>query len=104
MSRDLLTKLPDQEIRILPLGGLGEIGLNMMAIEHQGSILLIDCGLMFPESYMHGIDLVLPDINILQERTADIRGLLLTHGHEDHIGAVPFLIEQLGFPPIYATR
>ncbi len=103
MSRDLLTKLSDQEIRILPLGGLGEIGLNMMAIEHQGSILLIDCGLMFPESYMHGIDLVLPDINILQERTADIRGLLLTHGHEDHIGAVPFLIEQLGFPPIYAT-
>ena len=90
-------------VRIVPLGGLGEIGLNMMAVEHAGRILLIDCGLMFPEAYMLGIDLVLPDVSALQERTADICGLVLTHGHEDHIGAVPFLLESLGNPPIYAT-
>jgi len=92
------------ELNILPLGGLGEIGMNMMAIEFEGKILLIDCGLMFPESYMFGIDLVLPDISILEERRDDIVGLVLTHGHEDHIGAIPFLWENLGEPTIYATR
>ena len=98
-----LKSLANDQVRLLPLGGLGEIGLNMMALEHQGKILIIDCGLMFPEAYMLGIDLVIPDISILANRTADICGLLLTHGHEDHIGAVPFLIEKLGFPPIYGT-
>ncbi|MEZ4483859.1 MAG: MBL fold metallo-hydrolase [Syntrophotaleaceae bacterium] len=90
-------------LRLLPLGGLGEIGLNMMALEHQGELLLIDCGLMFPEAYMLGIDLVIPDVTVLDERIGDIRGLALTHGHEDHIGAVPFLLERLGNPPIYGT-
>jgi len=90
-------------LQILPLGGLGEIGLNMLLLEWSGEQLLIDCGLMFPESHMLGIDLVLPDISTLQERSGTLRGLLLTHGHEDHIGAVPYLIEQLGFPPIYGT-
>jgi len=103
MTAEPLKPIGDSEIRLLPLGGLGEIGLNMMAVEHHGAILLIDCGLMFPEAYMLGIDLVLPDISVLKERAGDICGLLLTHGHEDHIGAVPFLIEQLGFPPVYAT-
>lgn len=103
MKADVLPTLAADEIRLLPIGGLGEIGLNMMAVEHRGSILLIDCGLMFPESSMHGIDLVLPDIEVLNGRTESIRGLLLTHGHEDHIGAVPYLIEALGFPPIFGT-
>ena len=103
MAAEPLQPIGETEIRLLPLGGLGEIGLNMMAVEHHGAILLIDCGLMFPEAYMLGIDLVLPDISVLKERSADIYGLMLTHGHEDHIGAVPFLIEQLGFPPVYAT-
>ncbi|PLX75824.1 MAG: ribonuclease J [Desulfuromonas sp.] len=98
-----LPPLSDDEIRLLPLGGLGEIGLNMMAIEHRGSLLVIDCGLMFPESYMLGIDLVIPDISVLRQSQLPVRALLLTHGHEDHIGAIPFLIEQLGFPPIYGT-
>ncbi|WP_394713828.1 ribonuclease J [uncultured Desulfuromonas sp.] len=89
---------------MLPLGGLGEIGLNMMALEYAGNILLIDCGLMFPEAHMLGIDLVLPDISCLAERLEDICGLVITHGHEDHIGAIPFLYEQLGRPPLYATR
>ncbi len=93
---------PDS-LRLLPLGGLGEIGLNMMALECRGDILLIDCGLMFPEAYMLGIDLVIPDISALAGRTADIRGLVLTHGHEDHIGAIPYLLPKLGFPPIFGT-
>ncbi|PLX89211.1 MAG: ribonuclease J [Desulfuromonas sp.] len=90
-------------VRILPLGGLGEIGLNMLVIEARGQLLIVDCGLMFPESYMLGIDLVIPDISALDGRSADICGLVLTHGHEDHIGAIPFLLESLGFPPIYGT-
>jgi len=93
-----------ESIHLLPFGGLGEIGMNMMAIEYGGKILLIDCGLMFPEAYMFGIDLVLPDIKVLEERSEDIVGLVLTHGHEDHIGAIPFLWEKLGEPTIYATR
>ena len=98
-----MSSMPPESLRILPLGGLGEIGLNMLALEAEGKLLLIDCGLMFPEAYMMGIDLVLPDISALQGREADIVGLFLTHGHEDHIGAIPFLWEQLGAPEIYGT-
>ncbi len=98
-----LAPLHPEALRLLPLGGLGEIGLNMMALECRGEILLVDCGLMFPEAYMLGIDLVIPDISALAGRTGDIRGLVLTHGHEDHIGAVPYLLEKLGYPPIFAT-
>jgi ribonuclease J len=90
-------------VRILALGGLGEIGLNMLVLECRGRLLIVDCGLMFPEAYMLGIDLVLPDISVLDGRTDEICGLVLTHGHEDHIGALPFLLERLGNPPIYAT-
>src|SRR6056297_653115 len=94
----------DEEIRLLPFGGFGEIGMNLLGIEVQGKILLIDCGLMFPEAYMFGIDLVLPDVSMLEERCDDIVGLVLTHGHEDHIGAIPFLWRQLGEPAIYGTE
>ncbi|NOY12984.1 MAG: ribonuclease J, partial [Deltaproteobacteria bacterium] len=92
-----------ESLRLFALGGLGEIGLNMMALEYAGKILLVDCGLMFPEAYMLGIDLVLPDISTLKERTEDIVALFLTHGHEDHIGAIPFLWQQLGEPEIYGS-
>src|SRR5210317_2378920 len=95
--------LHPEAVRILPLGGLGEIGLNMMVIEAAGGLLIIDCGLMFPESYMLGIDLVIPDISAIAERREDIAGIVLTHGHEDHIGAIPFLAERLGLPPIYGS-
>ena len=90
-------------VRIVPLGGLGEIGLNMMTFEAQGQMVVVDCGLMFPEAYMLGIDLVVPDISTVQERGVPVTALLLTHGHEDHIGAIPFLLEALGNPPIYGT-
>ncbi len=95
--------LHPEAVRILPLGGLGEIGLNMMVVEAAEGLLIIDCGLMFPEAYMFGIDLVIPDISSIVERKDKIVGLVLTHGHEDHIGAIPFLIETLGFPPIYSS-
>ncbi len=92
-----------ETVRILPLGGLGEIGLNMLTFETQGQMVIVDCGLMFPEAYMLGIDLVVPDISALQERDVPVTALLLTHGHEDHIGAIPFLLEALGNPPIYGS-
>ncbi len=98
-----MTEVGMEKLRLLPFGGLGEIGMNMMGIEYNGKILLIDCGLMFPEAYMFGIDLVLPDISLLEERQQDIVGLVLTHGHEDHIGALPFLWRQLGQPVVYGT-
>lgn len=103
-----MTTEPEQSInpdlvRIVAFGGLGEIGMNMMSIESAGKILLIDCGLMFPEAQMLGIDLVLPDITSLADRTDDICALVLTHGHEDHIGALPYLYQQLGTPPIFSS-
>lgn len=102
-SVEPLPPLHPEAVRILPLGGLGEIGLNMLVIEAADGLLIIDCGLMFPESYMLGIDLVIPDISAIAERREDIVGIVLTHGHEDHIGAIPFLAEKLGFPPIYGS-
>ncbi|NTW97676.1 MAG: ribonuclease J [Oscillochloris sp.] len=93
-----------QRIRILPLGGAGEVGRNMWVLEYGEEILILDCGVMFPDADMLGVDLVLPDITYLREKADKIKAILLTHGHEDHIGAVPHLIAELGFPPVYATR
>ncbi|MDQ3759662.1 MAG: ribonuclease J, partial [Actinomycetota bacterium] len=85
-------------VRILPLGGLGEIGKNMTAIESEGRIVIVDAGVMFPTAEMLGIDLVLPDFTSLRERKDDIDALILTHGHEDHVGAVPYVLRELGMP------
>lgn len=85
-------------VRIVFLGGLGEIGRNCMAIEQEGAILLIDCGLMFPDADMHGIDLVLPDFTWLREQADRIVGVVATHGHEDHVGALQYLLRDLSFP------
>jgi len=89
-------------LQIIPLGGLGEIGLNMMAYECGGDIIVVDCGLMFPEPDMLGIDYVIPDISWLRERSEFVRAICLTHGHEDHIGALPFVLQELNVP-VYGT-
>lgn len=90
-------------LKIIPLGGLGEIGLNMMAIEHGRHILVIDAGLMFPDDYMPGIDLVIPDFQYLKENKEKVTSVILTHGHEDHIGAMPFFLKEFSVP-IFGTR
>src|ERR1700730_7049408 len=90
-------------LKVIPLGGLGEIGLNMMAIEYDGRIIVVDAGLMFPEEEMLGVDLVIPDISYLVDRASQVQAIMLTHGHEDHIGALPFVINRLNVP-IYGTR
>jgi ribonuclease J len=90
-------------LRVIPLGGLGSIGKNILALEAADDIIVIDAGLMFPTSEMHGIDLVIPDIEYLLDRVDRVRGLFLTHGHEDHIGAVSYLMEEGLTPPIYGT-
>lgn len=93
----------ESKLSIIPLGGLGEVGKNIMAIKLGNNILVIDCGLMFPEDEMLGIDVVIPDISYLQENKKLIKGIVLTHGHEDHIGALPYLIKDLNVP-IYGTK
>ncbi len=88
------------KLRVLPLGGLGEIGKNMTLIEYGGKIVVVDTGLMFPTAEMHGIDLVLPDFSYLRDRAEDIEAIVLTHGHEDHVGALPYVLREIGSPPV----
>jgi ribonuclease J len=88
------------KLRVLPLGGLGEIGKNMTVIEYDGRIVVVDTGLMFPTAEMHGIDLVLPDFSYLRDRADDIEAFVLTHGHEDHVGALPYVLREIGTPPV----
>lgn len=88
------------KLRVLPLGGLGEIGKNMTVIEYDGRIVVVDTGLMFPTAEMHGIDLVLPDFSYLRDRADEIEAIVLTHGHEDHVGALPYVLKEIGMPPV----
>ena len=97
------------KLRVLPLGGLGEIGKNMMVIEYDESIIVVDTGLRFPTAEMLGIDLVLPDFTYLRERAQDIEAIVITHGHEDHLGALPWVLRELRretqeLPPIYSSK
>lgn len=90
-------------VKIIPLGGIEQIGMNITAIEYEDTIVVIDCGLAFPEEDMLGIDLVIPDVSYLKENVDKVRGLVVTHGHEDHIGAIPYIEKELNMP-IYATK
>ena len=93
----------EEKIRILPLGGLGEIGKNMTVYEIGEDIAIVDAGVMFPEDDMPGVDLVIPDITYLVENAHRVKAIFLTHGHEDHIGGVPYVLRHLNVP-VYGTR
>ena len=91
------------KIRIIPLGGLNEIGKNLTVVEYENDIIIIDCGLGFPDEDMLGVDLVIPDVSYLEANREKIRGMVLTHGHEDHVGAIPYILRTID-PPIYGTK
>src|ERR1022692_1850666 len=94
--------MADHKLQVIPLGGLGEFGMNMTAIRYADNIIVVDCGMMFPEAELLGVGLVMPDLTFLKENQEQIRAVILTHGHEDHIGAVPYFLTEIDVP-IYGT-
>ena len=95
--------MAEAKVQIIPLGGLGEFGMNCLAVRWQDDISVIDAGLMFPESELLGVDVVVPDISYLIENREHVRGIILTHGHEDHIGGLPWILSELNVP-VYGTE
>src|SRR6201996_2377577 len=95
--------MPDQKLKVVPIGGLGEFGMNSMALRYGDDIIVIDAGMMFPDAELLGVDIVTPDFAYLEQHSSMVRALILTHGHEDHIGGIPFLLSQLNVP-IYGTE
>ncbi|MGC0251052.1 ribonuclease J [Pseudactinotalea sp. Z1748] len=101
---DLPGPLPKGGLRIVPLGGLGEVGRNMAVLEYDGRLLIIDCGVLFPEDHQPGVDLILPDFDYIADRLDDVEAIVLTHGHEDHIGAVPYLLRMRQDIPLVGSK
>ena len=99
----LLKKDSSSTVKVIPLGGLEQIGMNMTAFQYEDSIIVVDCGLSFPSDDMLGIDLVIPDITFLKQNISKVKAFFITHGHEDHIGALPYILKDLNIP-IYATK
>ncbi|MBR5460461.1 MAG: ribonuclease J [Clostridia bacterium] len=98
-----MAKTKKQKLKIIPLGGIGEVGKNITVVEYGDDILVVDCGLGFPDDDMLGIDLVIPDVSYLEKNAEKVKGIILTHGHEDHIGALPYILKDLNVP-VYGTR
>ena len=98
-----MKKKNNGKLRIIPLGGLEQIGMNITAFEYEDSIIVVDCGLAFPEDGMLGIDLVIPDVTYLKNNIEKVKGFVITHGHEDHIGALSYILREINIP-IYATK
>jgi ribonuclease J len=96
--------LAERGLRITPLGGLGEVGRNMTVFEYDGRLLVVDCGVLFPEDHHPGVDLILPDFDPIRDRLDKIEALVLTHGHEDHIGATPYLLRERGDIPLVGSE
>jgi ribonuclease J len=96
--------LPEGALRVIPLGGLGEVGRNMTVFEYGGKLLIVDCGVLFPEEHHPGVDLILPDFGPIRDRLDDVVGVVLTHGHEDHIGGVPYLLRERGDIPLVGSK
>src|SRR5579884_1018865 len=90
--------MADRKLQVIPLGGLGEFGMNSMAIRYGDDIIVVDAGMMFPDAELLGVDIVTPDFTYLEQNREKLRAVVLTHGHEDHIGGVPFLLSQIDVP------
>ncbi len=103
-SSDSLPALPRNGLRVVPLGGLGEIGRNMTVFEHAGRLLIVDCGVLFPEEHQPGVDVILPDFTWIRDRLDKVDAIVLTHGHEDHIGGVPYLLRERPDIPVVGSR
>ena len=102
--KDALAPLPAGGLRVVPLGGLGEIGRNMTVFEHAGRLLVVDCGVLFPEEHQPGVDVILPDFTWIRDRLDKVDAIVLTHGHEDHIGGVPYLLRERPDIPLVGSR
>ena len=98
-----MKKVNDSKLKIIPIGGLEQIGMNITAFEYEDTIVVVDCGLAFPEDDMLGIDLVIPDVTYLKDNIEKVKGFVITHGHEDHIGALAYVLKDINVP-IYATK